>query len=135
LCAKITLPQGNNRNISFGNPENAHIFGRRDQGPALRYPKDIFIFNSSLNRDLVYSLRVAPKAPQEDTQFSIVAASNQQLAKRKMFVPGSPYFGNFSRKIPAAHPFGIYAKIQALYVPKKQLSAPKKQMLQRFTWA
>jgi len=33
LCAKITLPQGNNRDISFGNPENAHIFGRREQAP------------------------------------------------------------------------------------------------------
>jgi len=45
LCTKITLPQGNNRDISFGNPENAHIFGRREQAPALRYPKDIFIDN------------------------------------------------------------------------------------------
>jgi len=38
--------------ISFGNPENAHIFGRREQAPALRYPKNIFIFNSSTNWNL-----------------------------------------------------------------------------------
>jgi len=54
LYAKITLPQGNNRNISFGNPENAHIFGRREQAPALRYPKDISIDNSSLNPNLYH---------------------------------------------------------------------------------